>query len=112
MEDVAWFIDRVYPPCMATEFKPVDRDYPVSEFARAGVARQVPKYFRVRNWDLDAAMTKICKETFPFPVLILQADKDPAQSVSLSENVPSECPRVELRWISGASHISNFDKPD
>jgi len=112
MEDAAWFIDRVYPPRMATEFKPVDRDYLVNEFARAGVALQIPKYFKLKNWDLDAAMTKICKEAFPFPVLILQADSDPAQPVSLFESVPSECPRVELRWIRGASHFSNFDKPE
>jgi len=112
MEDAAWFIDRVYPPRMAMEFKPVDRDYLVNEFARAGVALQIPKYFKLKNWDLDAAMTKICKEAFPFPVLILQADKDPAQPVSLFESVPSECPRVELRWIRGASHFSNFDKPE
>jgi pimeloyl-ACP methyl ester carboxylesterase len=112
MEDAAWFIDRVYPPRMATDFKPVDRDYLVNEFARDGVAQQVPKYFKLKNWDLDAAMTKICKEAFPFPVLILQADKDASQPVSLFESVSSECPRVELRWISDASHFSNFDKPE
>jgi len=112
MEDAAWFIDRVYPPRMATEFKPVDRDYLVNEFARDGVARQIPKYFKVKNWDLDAAMTKICKETFPFPVLILQADRDASQPVSMFETVPSECPRVDLRWIRDASHFSNFDKPE
>ena len=112
MEDAAWFIDRVYPARMATAFKPVDRDYLVNEFARDGVARQIPKYFKLKNWDLDAALTKICKETFPFPILILQADKDPAQPVSMFENVSSECPRVELRWISDASHFSNFDSPE
>lgn len=112
MEDAARFIDRVYPPRMATEFKPLDRDYLVYEFARDGVAQQVPKYFKLKNWDLDAAMTKICKEAFPFPVLILQADKDASQPVSLFESVSSECPHVELRWISDASHFSNFDKPE
>ena len=112
MEDAARFIDMVYPPRMATEFKPLDRDYLVYEFARDGVARQIPKYFKVKNWDLDAAMTKICKEAFPFPVLILQGDKDASQPVSLFENVPTGCPRVELRWIRDANHFSNFDKPE
>ena len=112
MRDAEWFIDRVYPPRMKKPFDPVDRDYFINEFSRPGVAQQVPNYFLSRNWDLEAALDRICKSKFSFPIMILQADGDPAQPVSIFEDVPRQCPRVELRWITDASHFSNLDQPE
>jgi pimeloyl-ACP methyl ester carboxylesterase len=83
-----------------------------NEFSRPGVADQVPKYFKTGNWDLDAALDRICKGKFSFPIMILQADSDPAQPVSIFKDVPHECPNVELRWIKNASHFSNLDQPE
>jgi pimeloyl-ACP methyl ester carboxylesterase len=112
MRDAEWFIDQVYPPRMLKSFNPIDRAYFIYEFSRPKVAEQVPKYFQLRNWDLDAGLTKICKNRFPFPVLILQADSDPAQPATSFADVSSECPHVELKWIKGASHFSNLDQPE
>jgi pimeloyl-ACP methyl ester carboxylesterase len=111
MQDAGWFIDFVYGSRMTTPFKQVDRDYLVYEFSRPGVANMVPKYFRHRNWDLDTAIGKICKNNFPFPVLQLQADSDPAQPRSIFADVETKYPNVSLEWITNASHFDNFDQP-
>jgi pimeloyl-ACP methyl ester carboxylesterase len=112
MQDPAGFLDLVYSPKrMTTPFKAEDRDYLAYEFSRPGVAAAVPHYFLAENWDLDAAIGKICANTLPFPVLQLQADHDPAQPPSLFADVSSQCPHVKLEWVKDASHFSNFDQP-
>ena len=79
LKDAAMVIDRVYPTRMTTTLQKADRDYFVAEFARPGVAEAVAQYFRYENWDLEAAVTKVANNTFPFPVLQLQADSDASQ---------------------------------
>jgi len=111
MQDPAWLMDRVYPPRMVTPFRRVDRDYLVYEFSRSGVADVVPYYFLVRDWDLPAATDKICENTFPFPVLQLQATHDPAQPRWLFRDVATRCPNVRLEWVTDAGHFDNFDQP-
>jgi pimeloyl-ACP methyl ester carboxylesterase len=111
MQDPGWFIDLVYPPRMTTPFRQVDRDYLVYEFSRPGVAEMNPKYFNYRNWDLDAAIGKICSNDFTFPVLQLQADSDPEQPPSIFADVATKCQNVRIKWIRDASHFDNFDQP-
>jgi pimeloyl-ACP methyl ester carboxylesterase len=96
---------------MTTPLRQVDRDYLVYEFSRPGVAAMNPRYFMARNWDLNAAIGKICANAFPFPVLQLQADSDPAQPPAIFADVATRCPNVQLEWITGASHFDNFDQP-
>ena len=110
--DAGWFIDFVYPSRMTTPFKKVDRDYLVYEYSRPGVAEINPKYFKAVNWDLNAAIGKICKNNFPFPVLQLQADSDPSQPRSIFAEAATECPHVEIEWVRNASHFDNFDQPE
>jgi pimeloyl-ACP methyl ester carboxylesterase len=102
----------IYPSRMTSPFKQVDRDYLVYEFSRPGVSDQVPNYFLKKNWDLDAAIGKICKNDFPFPVLQLQADSDPAQPKAIFADAATECPKVAIGWVTNASHFSNFDQPE
>ena len=64
------------------------------------------------NWDLDTAIGRICKNDFPFPVLQLQADSDPAQLPSIFAGVETECPNVQMEWVTDASHFDNFDQPE
>jgi len=109
--DAGWFIDTVYTNRMLTTLKQEDRDYLVYEYSRPGVAEMNPKYFDADNWDLTAAIRDICKNEFPFPVLQLQADSDPAQPPSIFAGVPTECPNVQLEWVTNASHFDNFDQP-
>jgi pimeloyl-ACP methyl ester carboxylesterase len=111
MRDPGRFIDRVYGSRMTTPLRRVDRDYLVYEFSRPGVAEMNPRYSWGTNWDLDAAVGKICTNAFPFPVLQLQADSDPAQPPAIFADVATRCPNVQLEWIIGASHFDNFDQP-
>ncbi|MGD0330775.1 MAG: alpha/beta hydrolase [Nitrososphaeria archaeon] len=111
MQNSGWFIDFVYKRRMTTPFNLEDRDYLVYEFSRPGVANMNPKYFLSSNWDLDTAIGKICKNNFPFPVLQLQADSDPAQPPSIFADVATKCPNVQMEWVRNASHFDNFDQP-
>lgn len=111
MQDAGWFIDLVYGSRMTTPFQKIDRDYLVYEFSRPGVAEMIPKYFKHSHWDLDTAIGKICKNNFPFKVLQLQADSDPAQPKSIFADVTTQCPNVQMEWITNASHFDNFDQP-
>jgi pimeloyl-ACP methyl ester carboxylesterase len=110
-QDAGWFIDTIYSSRMKTAFKPEDRDYLVYEYSRPGVAIMNPKYFLTSNWDLGTAIGKICKNNFPFPVLQLQADSDPAQPKSIFADAATECPHVQIQWVTNASHFDNFDQP-
>jgi epoxide hydrolase 4 len=112
MQDSGWFIDTVYGSRMTTPFQQADRDYLVYEFSQPEVADRVPKYFLHSNWDLDTAIGKICTNSFPFPVLQLQADSDPAQPPSIFADAATKCPNVQIEWVTNASHFDNFDQPE
>jgi epoxide hydrolase 4 len=111
MGDPGWFINMVYTKRMVTPFNQTDRDYLVYEFSRPGVSDMVPNYFLQKNWDLDTAIGKICSNNFPFRVLQLQADSDPAQPPSIFADIATKCPNVQLEWVTNASHFDNFDQP-
>ena len=110
-QDAGWLIGTIYPARMKTPFKQVDRDYLTYEYSRPGVAAMNPRYFLTKNWDLYSAIGKICKNDFPFPVLQLQADSDPAQLPEIFANAATECPNVTIEWVTNASHFDNFDQP-
>jgi pimeloyl-ACP methyl ester carboxylesterase len=110
-QDAGWFIGMIYPARMKTAFNQVDRDYLTYEYSRPGVAIMNPKYFLTKNWDLYSAIGKVCKNNFPFPVLQLQADSDPAQLPKIFAGAETECPHVTIEWVKNASHFDNFDQP-
>ncbi len=110
LSDAGRIIDLVYPPRMTTKLEKADRDYFVYEFSRPGVAQAIAGYFQFTNWDLEAAVAKVANNHFPFPVLQLQADSDPAQPVASFAD-PSKFPSVRLEWITDASHFDNLDQP-
>jgi len=110
-QDAGWFIGTIYPSRMTTPFKQIDRDYLTYEYSRPGVAAINPKYFLTSNWDLGTAIGKICKNNFSFPVLQLQADSDQAQPKSIFADVATQCPHVQMQWVTNAGHFDNFDQP-
>jgi epoxide hydrolase 4 len=103
-------IDSSYPPRMETKLEKADRDYFVYEFSRPGVAEAIANYFKFENWDLEAAVTKVAHNHFPFPVLQLQADSDSSQPKESFADA-SRYPGVRLEWIAGANHFDNLDQP-
>jgi pimeloyl-ACP methyl ester carboxylesterase len=110
LSDAENVIDTVYPPRMTTKLDPVDRNYFVYEFSRPGVAEAIANYFKVENWDLEAALTKIANNSFNFQVLQLQADSDPAQPKENFADV-GKYANVKLVWVTNASHFDNLDQP-
>jgi epoxide hydrolase 4 len=110
LSDAQKVIDLVYQPRMKTKLTKADRDYFAFEFSRPGVAEAIANYFKYENWDLETAVTKVADNHFPFPVLQLQADGDPAQPRE-SFTDASKFPGVKLEWITGASHFDNLDQP-
>ncbi|MFD2083206.1 alpha/beta fold hydrolase [Actinopolymorpha cephalotaxi] len=111
MQDPGKLIDKVYPPRMTTRLRPEDRDYLVYEFSRPGVAEAVAHYYLARNWDLPAATDRIAEDSFPFPILQLQATEDDSQPQWLFHDAASRFPNVKLEWVTGASHFDNLDQP-
>lgn len=112
LSDSEWFIDTVYnDKRMTTSLSESDREYFIYEFSREGVSQAVCRYFLDKNRDLNALMDKIAYNDFPFPVLQLQADSDPAQPRELFEKIPEICKNVELKWVTNAGHFSNMDQP-
>jgi len=107
-----WFIDKAYNhERMLTKLTADERTYFIYEFSRPGVAAAVCKYFLDKNRDVDALTTKIAFNNFPFPVLQLEADSDPAQPKEIFAKVPELCKNVKLKWVDHASHFSNLDQP-
>lgn len=111
MQDPVKLLDTIYLPRLTSAFKEVDKKYLMYEFSKPD-AFIVYKYFRIQSWDFETAIRSICQNSYSFPVLQLEADRDPTQPVELFANVEKECPRVEMRWIYNASHFSNFDQPE
>ena len=112
LSDAKWFINRIYNSTrMLTKMSQEDMDYFIYEFSRDGVSQSVSQYFLAKNWDTIAIFDKIAYNNFSFPVLVLQADSDPAQPMALFEKIPELCKNVELKWITNASHFSTQDQP-
>jgi pimeloyl-ACP methyl ester carboxylesterase len=112
MSNIQYFIEKVYSTRMVTPFQEIDKHYLIYEFSRPNVVTSIWRYFQLKNWDLDSTFTKICHTKFPFPLLQLEADQDPAQPVYVFDGVEKECPYLEFEWIKNASHFDNFDRPN
>ena len=87
------------------------RNYFVYEFSRPGVSEAAAKYFLEENRDFNALFDKIAYNSFSFPVVQLQADRDPAQPIELFEEIPRRCKNISLKIVKNAGHFSNLDQP-
>jgi pimeloyl-ACP methyl ester carboxylesterase len=112
MQNAQWFINNVYTARMIKPFNATDQMYLTYEFSRPGVAHRVVQYFTNHNLAyLPPLFTCLCNTTWPFPILLLQADHDPAQPESYFNGPSTACSHVHLEWITNASHFVNFDQP-
>lgn len=110
--DAEWFTNTVYnDKRMTSTLSEADRNYFIYEFSRPGVSEAASKYFLEKNRDFDALFDKIAYNNFPFPVMQLQADRDPAQPIELFEQIPERCKNVSLKIVKDAGHFSNLDQP-
>ena len=111
LQDAGLFVKTVYITVNKTPLKPEDLNYFIYEFSRPGVAKCIALYFKHANWDRDTVGRKFCKNKYDFPVMALQADRDPRQPVANFANAETECPCVELRWIKDSAHFTSMEQP-
>jgi epoxide hydrolase 4 len=112
LSDAKWFINTVYNgKRMTSKLSEADRNYFIYEFSRPGVSEATARYFLEENRDFDALFDKIAYNNFPFPVMQLQADHDPAQPIELFKEIPERCKNVSLTVVENAGHFSNLDQP-
>lgn len=111
MSDARAFINRVYESCTVKEISEQDMEGIVREFSRQGVAQVVPRYFRDFIWGNKDVRKKMLQE-MKFPVLVLQGEKDPAQSQWYYDHIESIFPNVKLQVIKDAGHITELEKPE
>jgi len=114
MEDAEQFLDFVYGgDRMLSEYVAEDRTYLTFEYSRPGVAQDIQKYYETNNVAYIPRMMKIlANPNRGFPLLILQADQDPAQPKSYFEDFSTHCPNATLMWITNSAHFCNFDQPN
>jgi pimeloyl-ACP methyl ester carboxylesterase len=85
----------------------------IEEFSRDGVAEAVPRYFR----DFFAALpgTEARQALFAamdFPVLLLQADSDPAQPLWYFDGGTDLFPNAVLQLVEDSGHFSELEQPE
>lgn len=112
MSNASWFVRLCYSKKrMKTKLSERDMNYFIYEFGRPGNATAAARYFLMKNRDMKALFDSIAYNTFPFPVVQLQADSDPSQPKALFEKIPNVCKNVRLVWIKDAGHFSTQDQP-
>ena len=111
LQDARLFVETVYIRANKTPLAPEDLNYFIYEFSRPGVAGCIAQYFRHSNWDTQTALGKICNNKYDFPVMALQADRDPRQPVTAFAGAAVKCPCVELKWIKDSAHFTSLEQP-
>jgi pimeloyl-ACP methyl ester carboxylesterase len=113
MSDAAAFIPKVYETRIVQPISDADMTRIIEEFSHEGVAQAVPRYFRdyfssspnvEERGALFSAMT--C------PVLLLQADSDPAQPLWYFDGGTDLFPDARLQLIEGSGHFSELEQPE
>ena len=120
MSDVARFIDVVYDggnylglplhDRTVTPFNLTDRNYFVYEYSRERVAESVTKYYQIENWARGVG-ERLLQESWPYPIMVIQADKDSMQPLELFEGL-KDYPHIEFKVVANASHFCNLDNPE
>jgi pimeloyl-ACP methyl ester carboxylesterase len=114
MGNTEQFIRSVYGSRTVQPIPEEDMLRIIEEFGRPGVAEAVPRYFRDFG-DFGEELRQERAALFAamdFPVLLLQADSDPAQPPSYFEGATDAFPDAELQWVEESGHFSELEQPD
>jgi pimeloyl-ACP methyl ester carboxylesterase len=113
MSDAERFVRGVYAGRTVQPVSEEDLTRIIEEFGRPGVAEAVPRYFRdyfgspaasEGRADLFAAMD--------FPVLLLQADSDPAQPLWYFDGATELFSDARLQIVKDSGHFSELEQPE
>jgi len=111
MSDARAFVTRVYERRTVQKISEEDMEGIILEFSRPGIAEAVPRYFR----DFAVESEEVRRERFrkmTFPVLVLQADRDPGQPLWYFEGIETVFPDVKLQVVENAGHFTELEKPE
>jgi len=113
MSDAAVFVPNVYGARTVQPIREEDMARIIEEFSRDGVAEAVPRYFR----DFFASPTageerQALFTAMDFPVLLLQADSDPAQPLWYFDGGTDLFPDAVLQIVEGSGHFSELEQPE
>ena len=111
MSNAEQFVRHVYNSRTVQPIREEDLTRIIEEFSREGVAEAVPRYFR----DFGEVMSEeraALYAAMDFPVLLLQADSDPAQPLWYFDGATDLFPNAELQWIEDSGHFSELEQPE
>jgi pimeloyl-ACP methyl ester carboxylesterase len=114
MGNTEQFVRNVYGSRTVQPIPEEDMLRIIEEFGRPGVAEAVPRYFRDFG-DFGEALRQERAALFAamdFPVLLLQADSDPAQPPSYFEGATDAFPNAELQWVESSGHFTELEQPE
>jgi len=111
--DAEAFVPNVYGPRTVQPIREEDMARIIEEFSRDGVAEAVPRYFR----DFFAALPgnearQALFAAMDFPVLLLQADSDPAQPLWYFDGGTDLFPNAVLQLVEDSGHFSELEQPE
>lgn len=114
MSNTNEFVRSVYDSRTVQPILEEDMARIIEEFSREGVAESVPRYFRDFS-DIGEEMSEERAALFAamdLPVLLLQADSDPAQPQWYFEGATDLFPNAELQWVENSGHFSELEQPE
>ena len=106
------FVRGVYASRTVQKVPEEDITRIIEEFSREGVAEAVPRYFRDFFGSPSASEGR--PALFPamdFPVLLLQADRDPAQPLWYFDGGTDLFPNATLQLVKDSGHFSELEQP-
>ncbi|MDI6857407.1 MAG: alpha/beta fold hydrolase [Dehalococcoidia bacterium] len=112
MDDAEAFVRTVYEGRTVQPVAEEDMTRIIEEFSREGVAEAVPRYFRdFFSGGVNAEEREALFAAMDFPVLLLQADSDPAQPLWYFDGGTELFPDAELRVVRDCGHFSELEQP-
>jgi len=111
--DADRFVRGVYARRTVQPIPEEDLTRIVEEFSREGVAEAVPRYFRdfFGSPSASEGRDKLFA-AMDFPVLLLQADRDPAQPLWYFDGGTDLFPNATLQLVKDSGHFSELEQPE
>lgn len=113
MGNAGAFVPMVYETRIVQPIPETDMARIIEEFGREGVAQAVPRYFRDyfgSSPNVEARQALFAAMTCP--VLLLQADSDPAQPLWYFEGGTELFPDATLQLVEESGHFSELEQPE
>jgi pimeloyl-ACP methyl ester carboxylesterase len=112
--DADGFVRGVYASRTVQKVPEADIERIVEEFSREGVAEAVPRYFRDTFGSGSAALGGRAEllAAMDFPVLLLQADQDPAQPQWYFDGATDLFSDATLQWVKDSGHFTELEQPE